>query len=65
MQPDPQTLVDPLTLAAILGMALACVNAMMPTTLSDRARKLLVALWSYVRHGVVIEGAVMKTAPKA
>jgi transposase len=26
------------------------------------ARKLLVALWKYVAHGVVIEGAVMKTA---
>jgi transposase len=24
------------------------------------ARKLLVALWKYVKHGVVIEGAVMK-----
>jgi transposase len=27
------------------------------------ARKLLVALWRYVAHGVVIEGAAMKTAP--
>ena len=27
------------------------------------ARKLLVALWRYVAHGVVIEGAVMKAAP--
>lgn len=27
------------------------------------ARKLLVALWRYVAHGVVIEGAVMKTTP--
>jgi len=27
------------------------------------ARKLLVALWRYVTHGVVIEGALMKTAP--
>ena len=27
------------------------------------ARKLLIALWRYVAHGVVIEGAVMKTAP--
>ncbi|ESZ55883.1 transposase [Mesorhizobium sp. L103C131B0] len=26
------------------------------------ARKLLVALWKYVSAGVVIEGAVMKTA---
>jgi transposase len=26
------------------------------------ARKLLVAFWKYVKHGVVIEGAVMKTA---
>src|SRR5215471_10006518 len=26
------------------------------------ARKLLVALWKYVAHGVVIEGAVMKSA---
>ena len=26
------------------------------------ARKLLVALWKYVKHGVVIEGAVMKPA---
>ena len=25
------------------------------------ARKLLVALWKYVAHGVVIEGAVMKS----
>ena len=29
------------------------------------ARKLLVALWKYVHHGVVIEGAVMKPAPQA
>ena len=27
------------------------------------ARKLLVALWRYVAHGVDIEGAVMKSAP--
>jgi transposase len=27
------------------------------------ARKLLVALWRYIAHGVVIEGAVQKTAP--
>lgn len=27
------------------------------------ARKLLVALWRYVAHGVVIDGAVMKSAP--
>jgi transposase len=27
------------------------------------ARKLLVALWRYIAHGVVIEGAVMKAAP--
>jgi len=27
------------------------------------ARKLLVALWRYAAHGVVIEGAVMKSAP--
>jgi len=26
------------------------------------ARKLLVALWKYVKSGVVIEGAVMKSA---
>ena len=26
------------------------------------ARKLLIALWKFVRHGVVIEGAIMKTA---
>lgn len=26
------------------------------------ARKLLVALWKYARHGIVIEGAVMKAA---
>ncbi len=26
------------------------------------ARKLLVALWKYVTSGVVIEGAIMKTA---
>jgi transposase len=26
------------------------------------ARKLLVALWKYIRFGVVIEGAVMKSA---
>jgi transposase len=26
------------------------------------ARKLLVALWKYIRHGVVIEGAIMKPA---
>ena len=32
------------------------------TTLVALARKLLVALWKYVTAGVVIEGAVMKTA---
>lgn len=26
------------------------------------ARKLLIALWKFVRHGVVIEGAVLKPA---
>jgi transposase len=29
---------------------------------SSLARKLLVALWKYVSAGVVIEGAVMKSA---
>ena len=32
------------------------------TTIVALARKLLVALWKYVTSGVVIEGAVMKTA---
>jgi transposase len=32
------------------------------TTVVALARKLLVALWKYVTAGVVIEGAVMKTA---
>jgi transposase len=32
------------------------------TAIVALARKLLVALWKYVRDGVVIEGAVMKTA---
>ncbi len=32
------------------------------TTIVALARKLLVALWKYVNAGVVIEGAVMKTA---
>jgi transposase len=32
------------------------------TAIAALARKLLVALWKYVRDGVVIEGAVMKTA---
>lgn len=32
------------------------------TTIVALARKLLVALWKYVTTGVVIEGAVMKTA---
>lgn len=32
------------------------------TTIVALARKLLVALWKYVTQGVVIEGAVMKTA---
>lgn len=32
------------------------------TTIIALARKLLVALWKYVNAGVVIEGAVMKTA---
>jgi len=32
------------------------------TTIVALARKLLVALWKYVTAGVVIEGAVMKTA---
>ena len=32
------------------------------TTIVALARKLLVALWKYVTAGVVIEGAMMKTA---
>ena len=32
------------------------------TTIVALARKLLVALWKYVNAGVVIEGAVIKTA---
>ncbi len=32
------------------------------TTIVALARKLLVALWKYVRYGVVIEGAIMKAA---
>lgn len=32
------------------------------TAIVALARKLLVALWKYIRHGVVIEGAVMKPA---
>ena len=32
------------------------------TTIVALARKLLVALWKYVTAGVVIEGAVMKSA---
>jgi transposase len=32
------------------------------TTIVAVARKLLVALWNYVNNGVVIEGAIMKTA---
>ena len=31
-------------------------------TIVALARKLLVALWKYIHAGVVIEGAVMKTA---
>lgn len=30
-------------------------------TIIALARKLLIALWKYVRHGVIIEGAVFKT----
>ena len=33
------------------------------TSIVALARKLLVALWRYTSAGVVIEGAVMKTAP--
>lgn len=33
------------------------------TAIVALARKLLVALWKYVTHGVVIEGAVMKRVP--
>ena len=32
------------------------------TAIVALARKLLVALWKYVRDGVVIEGAVLKAA---
>jgi hypothetical protein len=32
------------------------------TTIVALARKLLVALWKYVTAGVVIEGAIMKSA---
>jgi transposase len=35
---------------------------MKKTTIVALARKLLVALWKYVTAGVVIEGAVMKSA---
>jgi transposase len=33
------------------------------TTIVALARKLLVALWRYTTAGIVIGGAVMKTAP--
>jgi transposase len=36
---------------------------MRKTIIVALARKLLVALWRYTTAGVVIEGAVMKTAP--
>ena len=36
---------------------------MRKTTIVALARKLLVALWRYTTAGIVIEGAVMKTAP--
>src|SRR5262249_34119357 len=36
---------------------------MRKTTIVALARKLLIALWRYPTAGVVIEGAVMKTAP--
>jgi transposase len=35
---------------------------MRKTTIVALARKLLVALWKYVTAGVVIEGAVIKSA---
>lgn len=38
----------------------ATVDSRRKTTIVAMARKLLVALWKYVRAGVVIEGAVMK-----
>ena len=31
-------------------------------TIIALARKLLIALWKYVRHGIVIEGVVYKAA---
>jgi transposase len=33
-----------------------------PTAMRSLARKLLVALWKYVTAGVVIEGAIVKSA---
>src|SRR5205814_10258578 len=36
---------------------------MRKTTVVALARKLLIALWRYTTAGVVIEGAVMKSAP--
>ena len=39
----------------------AAVDTRRKTTIVATARKLLVALWKYVRGGIVIEGAVMKT----
>jgi transposase len=35
------------------------------TTIVALARKLLIALWRYATAGVVIEGAMMKTASAA
>ena len=43
--------------------AQACASAKLrKSAIVALARKLLVALWKYVTHGVVIEGAAMKPA---
>ena len=42
----------------------ATVQTSRKKTIVALARKLLVALWKYIHAGVVIEGAIMKAAPK-
>jgi hypothetical protein len=45
------------------GLLVSCARRARPQgPIVALARKLLVALWKYVKHGVAIEGAVMKPA---
>ena len=49
-------------MSVIMAVTMTMLMTMSMPVIVAMARKLLVALWKYVTHGVIIEGAVMKPA---